>query len=102
MEELITRADQVRRKFRGEAVYLRGLIEFTNYCQRNCYYCGLRRDNQGYHGNVAFPVRKAQTAYDHISMFMQYLIDLGSYFTVFDDNTDYSQSFFHHTALSLA
>lgn len=45
MEELITRADQVRRKFRGEAVYLRGLIEFTNYCQRNCYYCGLRRDN---------------------------------------------------------
>ncbi len=45
LEDLISRADQVRRNCRGDAVYLRGLIEFSNYCQRNCYYCGLRRDN---------------------------------------------------------
>jgi len=45
LEELIAKADQVRRMCRGDEVYLRGLIEFTNYCQRNCYYCGLRRDN---------------------------------------------------------
>lgn len=29
----------------GKRVYFRGLIEFTNYCRCNCYYCGIRRDN---------------------------------------------------------
>lgn len=27
-------------------VYIRGLIELTNICRNNCYYCGIRRDNQ--------------------------------------------------------
>ncbi len=27
-------------------MHLRGLIEFTNICKRNCMYCGLRRDNK--------------------------------------------------------
>lgn len=39
-------ADSVRRKIYGDEVYIRGLIEFTNYCKNNCYYCGIRRDNQ--------------------------------------------------------
>ena len=38
-------ADAVRRKYYGTDVYIRGLIEFTNYCKNNCYYCGIRRDN---------------------------------------------------------
>ncbi|MGM9936748.1 MAG: [FeFe] hydrogenase H-cluster radical SAM maturase HydE, partial [Candidatus Ornithomonoglobus sp.] len=38
-------ADAVRRERYGTEVYTRGLIEFTNYCKNNCYYCGLRRDN---------------------------------------------------------
>lgn len=29
----------------GHNVYLRGLIEFTNYCKNDCYYCGIRRSN---------------------------------------------------------
>lgn len=29
----------------GPQVYMRGLIEFTNYCYRNCSYCGIRKDN---------------------------------------------------------
>lgn len=29
----------------GKEVYIRGLIEFTNYCKNNCIYCGIRRDN---------------------------------------------------------
>lgn len=29
----------------GNNVYLRGLIEFSNYCKMNCYYCGLRSEN---------------------------------------------------------
>lgn len=34
------------RKYYGNKVYIRGLIEFTNYCKNNCYYCGIRRDNR--------------------------------------------------------
>lgn len=30
----------------GHDIYLRGLIEFTNVCRNNCYYCGIRRDNR--------------------------------------------------------
>lgn len=29
----------------GNKIYVRGLIEFSNYCRNNCYYCGIRRDN---------------------------------------------------------
>lgn len=43
---LFEAADRVRRENYGDAVYIRGLIEFTNYCKNNCYYCGIRRDNR--------------------------------------------------------
>ncbi len=33
----------------GKAIYTRGLIEFTNYCKNNCYYCGIRRGNDAVH-----------------------------------------------------
>jgi len=39
-------ADQVRQKYVGEEIHLRGLIEFSNYCRKNCNYCGIRRDNR--------------------------------------------------------
>ncbi|MEE8886049.1 MAG: [FeFe] hydrogenase H-cluster radical SAM maturase HydE [Eubacteriales bacterium] len=39
------RADSVY----GHDVYLRGLIEFTNYCRNDCRYCGIRRDNRELH-----------------------------------------------------
>lgn len=42
---LFAAADRVRRKIYGDAVYIRGLIEFTNYCKNNCYYCGIRAGN---------------------------------------------------------
>ena len=29
----------------GTDVYLRGLIEISNICRKNCLYCGIRRDN---------------------------------------------------------
>ncbi|MCL2063881.1 MAG: [FeFe] hydrogenase H-cluster radical SAM maturase HydE [Candidatus Cloacimonetes bacterium] len=45
-EELFSIADSVRRQHYGVDVYIRGLIEFTNYCKNNCLYCGIRRDNQ--------------------------------------------------------
>ena len=42
---LFAAADAERRRQYGDAVYLRGLIEFTNYCKNNCYYCGIRAGN---------------------------------------------------------
>lgn len=44
--ELFAAADKVRKKFVGDKVLLRGLIEFSNICRNNCCYCGLRRDNR--------------------------------------------------------
>lgn len=44
--ELFSAADRVRREVYGDEVYIRGLIEFSNYCKNNCYYCGIRRDNK--------------------------------------------------------
>ena len=43
--ELAQRARKLRELYYGKDVYIRGLIEFTNYCRNNCYYCGIRRDN---------------------------------------------------------
>lgn len=38
-------ADQIRFSNMGNDVHFRGIIEFSNYCSKNCLYCGLRRDN---------------------------------------------------------
>ncbi len=45
LETLWTAADEVRRNTVGDEVHLRGLIEISNCCLRNCAYCGLRVDN---------------------------------------------------------
>ncbi|MBQ7099732.1 MAG: [Oscillospiraceae bacterium] len=42
---LAQKADEVRRQVYGNQVFIRGLIEFTNYCRNNCHYCGIRRSN---------------------------------------------------------
>lgn len=38
-------ARQIAGKYFDNQVYTRGLIEFTNYCKNDCYYCGIRRSN---------------------------------------------------------
>ncbi len=43
---LRTKADKIRQSVYGKDVYIRGLIEFTNYCKNNCYYCGIRCGNR--------------------------------------------------------
>ncbi len=43
---LFSAADRVRRSVYGTDVYVRGLIEFTNICKNDCFYCGIRRSNQ--------------------------------------------------------
>lgn len=44
-EYLFEKARVVRIQNYGYDVYIRGLIEFTNYCRNDCYYCGIRRSN---------------------------------------------------------
>ncbi|MCL2762299.1 MAG: [FeFe] hydrogenase H-cluster radical SAM maturase HydE [Treponema sp.] len=45
IESLFARACEVREAHYGKSIYFRGLIEFTNYCKNDCYYCGIRRSN---------------------------------------------------------
>lgn len=39
-------ADTVRRRWMGDEVWLRGIVEFSNVCANDCAYCGLRRSNR--------------------------------------------------------
>lgn len=42
---LFNRADEIRKQFCGNEIHLRGIIEFSNYCEQDCVYCGLRKSN---------------------------------------------------------
>ncbi len=44
--ELAAAADKVRRLHYGNKIFIRGLIEISNYCKNNCFYCGLRFGNK--------------------------------------------------------
>lgn len=44
-EYLFSLAREVREEHYGKDVYIRGLIEFTNYCKNDCLYCGIRKSN---------------------------------------------------------
>ena len=45
-EYLFEKARSVCQSVYGNVVYFRGLIEFTNYCGNDCYYCGIRKSNR--------------------------------------------------------
>ena len=42
---LYEQAQKVRREYYSNDIYIRGLIEMSNYCRNNCYYCGIRASN---------------------------------------------------------
>lgn len=42
---LFNEADKVRRQHYGTDVYIRGLLEISNFCKNDCLYCGIRRSN---------------------------------------------------------
>jgi biotin synthase len=46
LQDLYAQADAVRKKNVGDAVHLRGLIEVSSHCERQCMYCGLRKANR--------------------------------------------------------
>lgn len=43
---LFRKARKIREMHYGRDVYIRGLVEFTNYCRNDCLYCGIRRSNR--------------------------------------------------------
>ncbi|WP_243113066.1 [FeFe] hydrogenase H-cluster radical SAM maturase HydE [Ruminococcus sp. Marseille-P6503] len=43
---LFSLAAKARERYYGNKIYIRGLIEFTNYCKNDCFYCGIRRSNK--------------------------------------------------------
>ncbi len=46
---VFAKAEEVKQKYVGNKVYYRGLIEFSNLCGKNCYYCGIRAGNKKAH-----------------------------------------------------
>ena len=46
VERLRAEARTAAQAVYGKQIYIRGLIEFTNYCKNDCLYCGIRRGNQ--------------------------------------------------------
>ncbi|HOZ30637.1 MAG TPA: [FeFe] hydrogenase H-cluster radical SAM maturase HydE [Bacteroidales bacterium] len=46
MQLIFAKAQEIKTKYVGNKVHLRGIIEYSNICSKNCYYCGIRRDNK--------------------------------------------------------
>lgn len=45
-KKLQDRANEVLREYAGDSVYYRGIVEFSNICSLDCYYCGIRKSNK--------------------------------------------------------
>ncbi|WP_186431492.1 [FeFe] hydrogenase H-cluster radical SAM maturase HydE [Clostridium sp. BSD9I1] len=75
-EKLFSAADRVRKKYVGDEVHLRGIIEFSNTCKRNCLYCGLRAANKNVERYRLMPdeiieLAKKAVGYGYKSIVMQ-------------------------------
>lgn len=46
LDLIYNKAYEIKKREIGQKVFYRGLIEFSNYCVKNCYYCGIRKDNE--------------------------------------------------------
>lgn len=46
IEIIFSFADKIRKDNLGNGVFLRGIIEFSNFCDNSCYYCGLNKNNK--------------------------------------------------------
>lgn len=68
-ELLFKEADRVRKDNVGDEVYLRGLIEFSNICKRQCKYCGLQSSNQN--------IERYRILKDDIITYAKKAVDMG-------------------------
>ena len=65
-QPLLAAADRVRKQFVGDGVYLRALIEFSNYCKNDCLYCGIRKSNLNAHRYRLTPEQILQMAHQAV------------------------------------
>ena len=68
-EWLFKEADRVRHENVGDEVHLRGLIEFSNICKRQCKYCGLRSENK--------EIERYRILKDEILTYVQNAVNMG-------------------------
>ncbi len=47
-QKIFQKAQEIKAEYVGKKVYFRGLIEYSNYCTKNCFYCGIRAGNKSY------------------------------------------------------
>lgn len=62
LQALRERSSEVLAMHYGRAVYVRGLIEFSNVCRQDCYYCGIRASNRAISRFRLTPTEIVQTA----------------------------------------
>lgn len=67
-KQLFTRSKEVKEQTVGKGVYMRGLIEISNLCIKDCLYCGIRKSNchaQRYQLDDQDVINAARFAYEH-------------------------------------
>ena len=65
-EYAFEKARKLRNKYYQQDIYIRGLIEFSNFCKNDCYYCGIRRSNKEvlrYRLNLKQILKSCETGY---------------------------------------
>lgn len=62
-------ADETRKKYVGDEVHLRGLIEFSNICRCQCKYCGLQSTNKN--------IERYRISPEDIVLYAQKAVDMG-------------------------
>jgi len=65
---LLAKAAEIKEKFVGNTVYFRGLIEYSNICAKNCFYCGVRNQNKEFNRYIMTDdevIDAAKFAYDN-------------------------------------
>ena len=84
MERAAEYARAYQQQYYGNKVFTRGLIEFTNFCRNNCYYCGIRRDNNN--------LERYRLSVDEIALCASNGYDLGFRTIVLQGGEDFSYS----------
>lgn len=69
LEELQEIAEEFTLKNFGKKIYIRGLIEYSNYCSEDCYYCGIRKSNLN--------ITRYRLSIDEVMTCAKYAYDLG-------------------------
>ncbi|MCX6286416.1 MAG: [FeFe] hydrogenase H-cluster radical SAM maturase HydE [Bacteroidetes bacterium] len=77
-ERLFRRGHEIKTTLAGRKVFFRGLIEYSNICTKNCFYCGIRMDNNRYKRYTMSDEEVLETAkYAHDNNFASIVIQSG-------------------------